>query len=65
MGVKLCLSRERENRAKVLENRVLNRIFGPRREEVLGDWRRLHNEEINNLCASPNVVPMMKSRRML
>jgi hypothetical protein len=38
----------------VFENRVLRRIFGSRREEIRGDWRKLHNEELNNLCASPN-----------
>jgi hypothetical protein len=43
---------------------VLRRIFGPKREEVAGDWRRLHNEELHNLYASPNIVRVMKSRRM-
>jgi len=48
----------------VFENMVLRRIFGPRRDEVTGDWRRLHNEELNNLYFSPNIVRVIKSRRM-
>jgi hypothetical protein len=43
---------------------VLRRIFGPKREEVAGDWRRLHNEELHNLYGSPNVVRVIKSRRI-
>jgi hypothetical protein len=48
----------------MFENRVLRRIFGPRRDEVTGDWRKLHNEELHNLCSSPNIIRMIKSRRM-
>jgi hypothetical protein len=50
----------------VFENRVLRRIlvFGPRRDEVTGDWRKLHNEELHNLNSSPNIIRMIKSRRM-
>jgi len=48
----------------VFENKVLRRIFGPRRDEVTGEWRRLHNEEINDLYSSPNIVWVIKSRRM-
>ena len=48
---------------RVFENMVL-RIFGPRRDEVTGDWRRLHKEELNDLYSSPNVVWVIKSRRM-
>ena len=48
----------------MFENKVLRRIFGPRRDEVTGDWRRLHNEEINVLYSSPNIVRVIKSRRM-
>jgi len=49
----------------VFENRVLRRIFGTKREEVVGSWRRLHNEELLNLYASPNIIRVMKSRRMI
>ena len=47
----------------VSENRVL-RIFGPKRDEVTGEWRKLHNEELNVLYSSPNIVRVIKSRRM-
>jgi hypothetical protein len=48
----------------VFENRVLRRIFGPKRDEVTGEWRRLHNEEFNDLYSSPNIIRVIKSRRM-
>jgi hypothetical protein len=48
----------------VFENRVLRRIFGPKRDEVTGEWRKLHNEELHNLYPSPNVIRRIKSRRM-
>jgi hypothetical protein len=48
----------------VFENRVLKRIFGPKRDEVTGDWRKLHNKELHNLYSSPNIIRMNKSRRM-
>jgi hypothetical protein len=48
----------------VFENRVLRRIFGLKREEVAGSWRRLHNEELHNLYASSNIIRLIKSRRM-
>ena len=48
----------------MFENKVLRRIFGPRRDEVTGDWRRLHNEKLNDLYCSPNIVRVIKSRRM-
>ena len=46
------------------ENMVLRRIFGPRRDEVTGEWKRLHNEELSDLYSSPNIVRVIKSRRM-
>ena len=52
-----------ERKVRVFENMVLRRIFGPRRDEVTGEWRRLHNEELNDLY-SPNIVRVIKSRRM-
>jgi hypothetical protein len=52
-----------EKRLRVFENRVLRRIYGPKREEVAGGCRRLHNEELHNLLASPNIVAVIKSRR--
>jgi hypothetical protein len=48
----------------VFENRVLRRIFGPMRDEVTGDWRKLHNEELHNLYSSPNIIRMIKSWKM-
>jgi hypothetical protein len=50
----------------VFENRVLRiiRVFGPKRDEVIGGWRELHNEELNNLYCSPSIIRMIKSRRM-
>jgi hypothetical protein len=48
----------------VFENRVLRRIFGPKSDHVMGDWRKLHNEELHNLYCSPNIIRMIKSRRM-
>ena len=53
-----------ERRLRVFENRVLRRIFWPKRDEVAGEWRKLHNEELNDLYCSPNFVRVIKSRRM-
>ena len=51
-----------ESRLRVYENRVLGRILGPRRDEVTGEWRKTHNEELNDLYCSPNIVRVVKSR---
>ena len=53
-----------ERKLRVFENMVLRKIFGPRRDEVTGEWRRLHNEELNDLYSSSNIVRVIKSRRM-
>jgi hypothetical protein len=53
-----------EQRLRVFENRVLRRIFGPKRDKVTGEWRRLHNEELNDLYSSPNIIWVIKSRIM-
>jgi hypothetical protein len=53
-----------ERRLRVFENRVLRRVFGPKRDEVTGKWRKLHNEEPNDLYSLPNIVRVVKSRRM-
>jgi hypothetical protein len=47
----------------VFENKVIRRIFGPKRDEVTGEWRKLHNEELHNLYSSPNIIRQIKSRR--
>jgi hypothetical protein len=51
-----------ERRLRVFENRVLRRIFGPKRDEVTGEWRKLHNKELNDLYCSPSIVGVIKSR---
>jgi hypothetical protein len=48
----------------VFENRVLRRIFGPKRDEVTGEWRKLHNEELHDLYLSQSIIRLIKSRRM-
>jgi len=58
------LTLREERKLRVFENMVLRRIFGPRRVEVTEEWRRLHNEELNDLYCSPNIVRVIKSRRM-
>ena len=59
------LTLREERRLRVFENRVLRRVFGPKRDEVTGEWRKLHNEELNDLYSLlPNIVRVVKSRRM-
>jgi hypothetical protein len=58
------LTLREEQRLRVFENRVLRRIFGSKRDEATGEWRRLHNEEINDVYSSPNIIWVIKSRRM-
>jgi hypothetical protein len=53
-----------ELKLRVFENRVLREVFGPKRDEVTGKWRKLHNEELNDLYSSLNIIRMIKSRRM-
>jgi len=54
----------KERKPRVFENMVLRRTFGPRRDEVMGEWKILHNNELNDLYSSPNIVRVIKSRRM-
>jgi hypothetical protein len=58
------LTLRKEYRLRVFENRVLRRTFGPKRDEVTGDWRKLHNVEFHNLYSSPNIIRTIKSMRM-
>ena len=61
----MSLTFREEHRLGVFENRVLRRIFGPKRDGVAGEWRKLHNEELNDLYCSPNIVRVIKSGRMI
>jgi len=58
------LTLREERKLRMFENMVLRRIFGPRRDEVTGEWRRLHNEELNDLYSPPNIMRVIKTRRM-
>ena len=58
------LTLREEHRLRVFENRVLRRIFEPKRDGVTGEWRKLNNEELNDLYCSSNIVRVIKSRRM-
>jgi hypothetical protein len=58
------LTLREEHRLRVFENRVLRRIFGPKRDEVTGEWRKLHRGELHNLYSSPDVIRQIESRRM-
>jgi hypothetical protein len=53
-----------ERRLRAFENRVLRKIFGPKREDVTGEWSKLHNEELNDLYSSPHIVRVINSRRI-
>jgi hypothetical protein len=53
-----------EHRLRVFENRVLRRMFGPKKEELAGGWRRLYNDTLHNFCASLNIIPVIKPKRM-
>jgi len=58
------LTLREERRLRVFENRVLRRVFGPERDEVTGEWRKLHNKQFSDLYSLPNIVRVVKSRRM-
>jgi hypothetical protein len=60
----LPLTLREEHRPGAFENRMLRRIFGSKRDEVTGGWRKLHNEELHNLYSSPSIIRDIKSRRM-
>jgi hypothetical protein len=58
------LSKGKEHRLRVFENKVLGRMFGPKRDEVTEEWRKLHSEELHNVYSSPDIIRQVKSRRM-
>jgi hypothetical protein len=58
------LTLREEHRMRVFENRVLKRVFGPKKDEVTREWRKLHDEELHDLCFSPNIIRIIKSKRM-
>jgi hypothetical protein len=65
MGMKLgSLALKEEHRLRVFENMVLRRLFGPKRDEVTGEWRKLHNEELHNLYSSPDIIRQVKANEV-
>jgi hypothetical protein len=60
----MSLTSSEEHRLRVFENRMLRRIFGRKRDDVTGGWKKLHNEELHGLYSSPNIVRVIKARRM-
>jgi hypothetical protein len=58
------LTLREEHILRLFENRVLRRIFGPKRDEVTGEWRKLHNDELHDLYSSPSIIRIIKSRRI-
>ena len=62
--MRLVLTLREKSRLRVFENRVLRRVFGAKRDELTGEWRKLHNEELSDLYCLPNIVRVVKSRRM-
>ena len=58
------LTLREERRLRVFENRVLRKVFGPKRDEVIGEWRKLHKKKLRDLYSLPNIVRVLKSRRM-
>jgi hypothetical protein len=59
-----CLTLKEEQRLRVFENRVLRKIFGFKRDKLMGDWRKLHKEELHNMYSLPNIIRMIEPRRM-
>jgi hypothetical protein len=64
MQLVISLTLREKHKLRVLENRVLRKIFMPKRNEVTGEWRRLHNKELYALYSSPNIIRVIKSRRV-
>jgi hypothetical protein len=58
------LTLRKEHRLRVFENRVIRRMFGPKRDEITGEWRKLHSKELHNLCSCLYIIRQIKSRRM-
>jgi hypothetical protein len=64
MGETWSLTLRKEHRLRAFENRVLRRIFGPKRDELTGEWRKLHSGELHTFYSSPDIIRQIKSRRM-